>query len=349
MALLFMDGFDHYGHGVRIDPLKWGTQVGSGIMQAVATGAPVRTGTGSLSGYYANDKVITYPLPASGGFVIGLAIRFTVAPGGSGGIDFLEVREGTTIHMVLSITPAAVLQVKRGTTVLATGTQTLPQSSWNYVEFKGVIHATTGSYEVRLDGVSDVALTASGIPTRNGGATGQWDRIGVGVPVDSSFSSNADDVYVCDLSGSAPQNDFLGPVKITTLMAVPGNGSNVGFTPSTGTDHGALVDEIPGNTTDFNSGNAVGLKDTYNIANLTVTGDILGIQTCMYTAKSDAGTRQVCAVVRTGGTDYDGGNKPLLTTFSYATQIFQQKPGVTPADWTVADVNALEAGLKITL
>lgn len=348
MALLFMDGFDHYGSGGSnssvADSGKWG-QLNGSIATIYALGGPPRTGTGKLALYYINDELITKPLPASGGFVIGMAIRFEATPSGS---DIIHIKEGTVNHLGVAITAGGVLQVKGGSTVLATGTTVLVQNSWYYVEFKGIIHDTTGSYELRIDGVTEVALTNVGpLDTRSsGGTTGQWDRIGV-LSIVPSWSSFIDDLYVCDMSGTI-RNDFLGPIKIELLMPQIGNGSNVGLTPSTGTDHGALVDEIPANTTDYNSSATIGTKDTYNLPSVTLSGGILGVQVNLWAAKSDVGGRKVCSVVRTGGVDYDGADLSLLTSFQYVTQVRPQNPG-TSADWTVADITALEVGMKVTV
>jgi hypothetical protein len=159
---------------------------------------------------------------------------------------------------------------------------------------------------VRIDGVTEVALTASGVDTRNAG-TGLWDRVGLGCNSGSTTFTYYDDFYVCDTSGSAPRNTFLGPVtKVETLYPQTDGvaaGSNAGLTPSTGTDHGALVDETPPNQTDYNSSATVGAKDTYNYPSMALTGVILGIQTNLYCQKSDGralGLRRPAV----GSTDY---------------------------------------------
>jgi hypothetical protein len=293
-----------------------------------------------------NYAITGKALPASGGVVVGFALQQAAASANT--TDLLQVREGATVHLALAITTGQLLVVKRGATILATGTTLLPLSSWTYIELKATIHDTTGSYEVRINGVSEAALTASGIDTRNVGATGQWDQIRLAALANAN--SYIDDLYVCDQSGSAPRNTFLGPVKVETIYPqtdAVAAGSNAGLTPSTGTDHGALVDETTPNTTDYNSSPTVGLKDTYNYPSLTLTGTILGMQTNLYVAKSDAVARQVCAVVRAGSVDYDGANVSPLTTFSYFSEVRAQNPN-TAADWTSSDIASLQAGMKVT-
>jgi hypothetical protein len=345
MALLFFDGFDHYGDGAGVGSLstglaKWGASTG-GSAPAV-TNSLARTGTCSLRSAGAAD-VNTKPLPASGGAVVGMAFRQSVIQA----TDIFQVKEGaSTVHMAVAITASGTLQVKRGSTVLATGTKVIAVNSWYYLELLTVIHDTTGSYELRVDGLME--LSATGTDTRNAGTTGQWDRI----QVMGTFSTlqYLDDLYVCDTSGSAPTNTFLGPVKIETLFPqtdAVSAGSNAGLTPSTGTDHGALVDEPVPNTTDYNSSPTVGLKDTYQYPAMTLTGVILGIQTNLFCQKSDATARTVCAVVRSGGTDYDGASVSPLTTWGYLSEVRALNPA-TSAPWTTTEIAALEAGMKVT-
>jgi hypothetical protein len=350
MALLFMDGFDHYTSYLYLSG-KWFSASTGGNSSQIQTTA--RTGPRSAATYYAGvaDDLRTPPLPVSGnGFVVGMAVNPTIAATGPN--EFIRIREGVSIqHMSCVFTTGNVLQVKTGATVLATGVVPLPVNAWSYVEFKGVIDSVNGSYEVRVDGLTVPLLTNAGpVATRNGG-TGQWDRVGV-LSVVEQWNGYFDDVYVCDHSGAAPKNTFLGPVKIETIYpqtdAIGGVGANVGLSPSTGTDRGALVDETPANTTDYNSGATVGLKDTYNFPTPTISGTILGIQMNLYVAKSDAAARQVCPVVRVDGADVDGANVAPTTTFMIYPQLWPQKPGGTPTEWTLADLTAIQAGMKVT-
>jgi hypothetical protein len=338
MALLFYDGFDHYtADGATAG--KYG--VGGG--GPIASGA--RTGVGSFRCLSTSSECTTKALTTSGGFIVGIAIYPGAASGGT--TDLFQIREGaSTIHLALQLNSSMQLVVKRNTTVLATGTTVIPLNAYTYVEFKGTIHDTTGSYEVCIDTVSEAALTATNVDTRNGGA-GTWDRVRICAWAGNSFM---DDFYVCDTSGSSPTNTFLGAVKVETLWPqtdAVSAGSNAGLTPSTGTDHGALVDETVGNTTDYNSSPTVGAKDTYQFPSQSIAGTVLGVQTNLFVAKSDAVARQVCAVVRAGGTDYDGASVSPTTTFLYYSEIRTLNPN-TGVAWTTSDIASMQAGMKVT-
>jgi hypothetical protein len=330
MALLFFDGFDSSGATALVTKYSSSSAVNTDSTNQ-------RTGNYCVWFTSASSFLVTKTLPASGGAIVGVAVRLPSYAAD----DILQIREGSTTHMTVALDTAGKLSVKRGTTTLATGTTVLTLSNWYYIELKTVIHDTTGSYELRIDTVTELSDAVE--DTRNGGTTGQWDNIVINC---AAVGTLVDDFYVCDTSGST-NNDFLGPVKVETLLPQTGNGTNTGLTPSTGTDHGALVDESPANTSDYNSSATVGVKDTYHYPSLSLTGAVLGIQTNLYVAKSDTAARTVCAVVRSGGTDYDGANVSPGTTFGYFSEVRATNPA-TGLAWTTADVNGMEAGMKVT-
>jgi hypothetical protein len=340
MSLLFIEGFDHYGttgpHTVGYQG-KWVSGSTSGVSN------PGRTGPGCLR--FSVDTIVSKPLAVVGnGGVIGVAIYLTSYQG----YDVCAFRENTITHMSIRIEGDGRFSVWRGSTQLAVSTKLLAQNSWYYLEFKAVIDDVTGSYEVRVDGVPEATLTTPGpVDTRNGG-TGQWDRIAL-----SYYTGFMDDIYVVDLNGAPPRNNFLGPCKVETLFPqtdAVAVGTHQGLTPVGTADHGNNVDEQNPSTADYNYSATVGVKDTYNFPSLSLSGTIYGIQTNLLVSKSDSANRQVCAVVRTAGIDADGANVSPLTTYSYMSEIRQLDPNAgSPIEWTSGAVAGMEAGMKITI
>jgi len=336
MALLFMDSFDHYGTGGDPAALgKWAT-----ITVGSVNNTNSRTGTFSLRFSASSGEITSKPLTVSGGFVVGVAIYNTTSFNTNN--DIIQIQEGSTVQLAVSITNTGLLQVKRSTTVLQTGTKVLNINSWYYIEFKGTIHDSTGSYELRIDGVTE--LSATGVDTLSSGTN--WNCVSFGAL--SGNLSYIDDVYICDTSGAAPRNTFLGLIKIECLLPqtdAVSAGTDRGFTPSTGTDHGALVDEVPPNTTDYNFSSIVS-KESYQFPAMTLSGTVLGLQTNLFVSKSDSSPRVVCATIRMPITDYDGASVNPTTSFTYLTEIRPVNP-FTSGEWTVADVNSAQAGMKV--
>ena len=343
MALLFIDVFDHSTGSVATHLQKYTSA--SVTTPAIVT-SPVRTGAGalSLSGGGSISKG-GYAIPSGTATIVGVALRFTAAPSADVGLFFVQDTPGGLNHLQLILTPARLLKLVTGGTTLATGATVLAVDTWYYLEFKATIHPTAGAYELRLDSVTQ--FQGASVNTSAGGAS-LVTALVIGAP--PTVTWYLDDLYLADGTGPAPQNTFLGPVRVETLLpqtdAVQA-GSNAGLTPSQGTDHGALVDEVPPNTTDYNSSATVGAKDTYNYPPMSLHGAILGVQTNLYVQKSDAAARTVCAVVRSGGTDFDGANVAPLTTFRYFSEVRGLNPA-TGAAWSENAIATLEAGMKVT-
>lgn len=341
MALLFYDGFDSSAT-LATAISRYGATAGS---QSLITG---RTNNGIRID---NSGSLTTPAFTAGDTTCIVGVAFRV-PAIFTNRNVIQIQEGSTLHIAVTLDTSGHLLVLRNATTLATSSTTLTLNTWYYVEIKATIHDSTGSYEVHVDESVFGGLSASGVDTRNGG-TGQWDRVSI-IGATGTTDHDFDDFYVCDGSGSA-NNDFLGDSKVQTLLPqtdATAAGSNADFTPSTGSDHGALVDEAsPNGDTDYNSSSNAGDIDTYNYPSMSLTGTIRGVQVVPYAEKTDAGARTVSVVARVGGTDYVHSTAFALTTsykhYAGPAQIFEENPNSSSA-WLAADVNGAEFGLEVT-
>jgi hypothetical protein len=156
-----------------------------------------------------------------------------------------------------------------------------------------------------------------------------------------------DDLYVCDGTGSAPANDFLGDCRVEAIFP-SGNGNSSVLVGSDGnsTDNYLLVDEAAPNTTDYVESSTVTDKDTYAYGNLAATtGTVFGVQPVPFAAKTDAGTRSIVSVARVSATEVDSAAKTLSTTYTYYPDVREAKPG--GGAWAIGDVNGAEFGVKI--
>lgn len=346
MALRWADGFDHYAIG-DIERM-WSTYVGTGTgsINAGRTGNALRFNDGSSNGGIRKMNLVT----SGSTCIFGMAYRISQV--NSQGCGIFQGMTGSTNQWTLQKDgTSALISLRQGSlngTVINTSAYTVPTNTWIYVEIKIVLATTAvGSYEVRVNGSS--IMSATGVITSASGTTWNGLSILVTPSAAASCSHDGDDAYFCDASGS-DNNDFLGDIKIETLFPstdAVSAGSNAGLTPSTGTDHGALVDETAPNTTDYNGSSTVGVKDTYNYPSLATTvGTVLGVMVCPFLAKSDAGARTMNPVVRVGGTDYDGVVVyPSYGSYKYFPEIFERDP--TSTLWTISSVNSAEFGEKI--
>ncbi len=216
---------------------------------------------------------------------------------------------------------------------------------WYYVEFKATIApGTSGSFELRVN--STTALTQSSVNTANA-ATTQADRVRFLCTGSASNGISLDDIYVCDNQG-AIRNDFLGDVVIEGLSPTA-EGATIQWTPLTGTDNSAMVDDTDGPDGDdsYVSTAANGITDTHVFEDLGfITGNVLGVMVAYNARILSSGSRTLKAIARTGGTDFEGANNVLGSTgYVELNHIFEQNPNTT-ADWTVSDINGAEFGYK---
>ena len=253
--------------------------------------------------------------------------------------NFQDTGGSTTIARV-GTNSAGRLQVTNSAgTVIATGTTVLAQNAWYFIEMKLIV-GTSGTCEVHLNGVPGEIL-----PTVGNFGTTNIGRFALTFNT-SGANPNWDDLYVQDLTGSAPNNDFLGDVVIETLFP-NGDGTHQAWTPSAAGSHYTKVNEAtPDGDTTYVSDISPGDIDTYTVGSLaTLSGTVYGVATNLYARKDDAATRQIAPVIREAGTDHVGTTTPGLTTsYLYYRQLYPLDPA--GAAWTIASVNGSEYGVK---
>ena len=334
MALRFLDSFDHY---VTADlPEKW--QLVSAPTISAGTG---RRSTASLRITSSGNGIVkvfgTQPT-----WIVGCAFRFSVLPGGPSRL--MNLWDGATLQDELRLNSSGTLSVTRNGTVLGTSTLMLTPTVYYYLEWRVTIHDTTGSYDVRVNGVS--WLSATNVDTKNTATVGA-DSVELGVRDNGLGNTDYDDLYICDGTGTT-NNTLLGDCRVDCLLPT-GDGSNSAWTVSTGTTHSTLVDEpAPNDNTDYVSTATTSARDSYAMGDLpAMTAPVIyGLQQSSSLAKDDAGTRQVKHLLKSGATTVTGGTThTLASSFTYYRDIWEQDPN-TAAAWTTAAVNALEAGVE---
>jgi hypothetical protein len=314
MAVVLMEGFDHLNQ------------------QYTAKGWSVNNFTGAAGRYGGrcvdsqNSVVMSKVLPSSyTTLFVGFATKIAALPGD---MDIFLTRNGSTNVVRIQCFNNGLNRVFRllnaAGTVLATGTTPIVATVWNYLELKVVVSA---SAECSASSVNTGALAI--------------DNVGMnGI---NGVTWSYDDLYVVDTSGSSPTNTWLGDVKIETLFPT-GNGNSTAWTGAFGD-----WDDTTSHDTDttYVSSSTPGDKETSTLGDLTVTaGTVFAVQTNLVARKDDAGSRTIAPVLRIGGTDYDGTTSPGLTaTYTDYTQLHDRLDPAGNA-WSVATVNAMEAGVK---
>lgn len=223
----------------------------------------------------------------------------------------------------------------------------LSRDTWHYIELYLKVAAGGpggGEATLRIDG--DIVIEVEEIDTRPGGAA-TVDRF-IAVYGSSGYGLVIDDLTINDNSG-AFQNSYPNGIR-WLRMNVDGDGNYTDWTPSTGTDHYALVDEIPPSDAEYNSTVLAGDRDSYTLestgsAGLPVGVTIEMVQQIIYVSEDVASANTVDTFIRLAGADDDDGlaHTLPLTMGRREGAVRYEKPG--GGAWGASDLDSLEIGI----
>lgn len=261
------------------------------------------------------------------------------------GTNLIEVRRGTTSGSIIT-------QAVTGLTASYVGT--VASSLWNHIELKITLHDTLGVVQVWLNGTLIISLVGDAtntVDTKNSGTKTVLDSYGFSITSGSGGNNFVDDVFL--LNGATDTPDITSPLGDRRVLTLYPNadGTNkaltgVGTVVGTGAGTYQNVDDgATPNDTDYNEG-ATGL-DTYGFQDATIvdsTAIVDGVMFVHRSAKSDVGTKYFKPTLRAAGTNYQLAGQGLAAAFAYYKSLYRRSPDAT--NWSVAKVNALEAGVE---
>jgi hypothetical protein len=325
----WIDGFDEYQAS---DLALRYTSVGS---VSINTASPV------VEGRYvgmSNNQRMNAVVPADPTYTIGCHIQ--PQGGGSANTDIFLLQESGTNHVTVKVNfTTGLITIQRDTTTVGTPTAVAPflPGVWRWFEVQVKVHDTTGTYEVRVDGVT--VMSASGLDTRNGGAVGTINtiRIGCGLSQESVFMDN---LYLA--SGSA---GFQGEGRCVTDVATA-DGGLTDFAASTG-NRWACVDEIPQNgDTDYISSSTSGHRSTFTMATFGLTGTIKALALSIFGRKDDAAARTLQAMLRRSGSNQDHADTWALSTSTAKYESIWNTDPFTASAWADSNIDSTEYGIE---
>ena len=343
MALIWLDGFDSYGNGgaapaptnIMAKHYTMGGEAVIDMITAGRTGNAVSLGEGST--WFRKDGLGNIDT-----IIFGFAIKFQWTSKASifGSNYFVGLKESTTVQSfrIWQSRGELGLYIAGATTSDVTTGLNLQPDTWYYIEAKVFSHASTGTVEVRLDGVTIFDL--SGLDTKAGsGFFDQFFMVGVSVN-----AKTIDDLYICDDTGSV-NNDFLGPTRIHTISP-DGDDTTNATTATPSANHFENVDEaVIDYDTSYNDG-TTGQRELYDYEAVAELSPIAAIQ-MHNVVKGAPGHFQ--HLIKSGTTENTSANVQASTgSYQYFFQIAEQDPDASAA-WTVTTVSAAKFGLDIIL
>ena len=359
MALLFMDGFDNYNTQTNLSQNGWAIlDNGNTPCSFVAGQYPTNTGLAInwISGY--NTGLIRGLGSNLSTVICGTSLNASTLDGNGSTVFFgLCDSDGTSNTIQIMLVANANLNnilVYRGNTssnlIGSTPAGSLICGIWQYVELQATISSSVGAITIRVNGITvlnlsnvntqvtanaycnSVMLNCAGVSgdlTPNGdGSCGAWD-----------------DFYICDTTGSAPTNTFLGDVRVTTLFPTA-DGSQDDFTPNGLTPNYLNVNTPnPNSLINYNSSNTPTDLDLFTVSTLN-NYTIFGTAMMTYSSKDDAGERSIANLIREGATDYQLPTSAVSSVGQYDYGLMAINP-ITSAAWTSADIANLQIGYTI--
>ncbi len=334
MTGIFRDGFDSYassGTGVSF-ATKWTSVNGTFSLT-----------TGRFSGRCitgGNTAMSALMDSAVGSLTFHGGVKFDLSDRSFGVVRF----KSTTTYMVGfraqadgSIAAFRETGLNAGTELGRSAAGVVNSSSWYSVTAEIVISDTVGRVTICIDGAQVLNLTS--VDTRNGSPT-TVDTIQIGDGVSNFF---VDDVYVIDVA-----TKLTAHPRIETLYP-NSDGATLNFTPSTGSDHFAVVDEAQASSSDYLSGSNVGDLDLLGLGNLSSSpASIEEVCIVGYLQKTDATARSMALGVKSGATTSDGSNFNLNSSGLRHERPLATDPN-TSAAWAAAAVDALQLQPKVTV
>ena len=218
---------------------------------------------------------------------------------------FMGLLSGSSAFQVsLRLNTSGHFEVLRGDTatgaVIATGTFPISPGSWYFVELGTYIDSSAGTVSLLINGIADI--NATGVNTQAlGGNTA--DTVLLGGPQSGGTHPKLGTAYICDDQGTS-ENTFLGDCRVIAQIPT-GDGAHADWTPLTGSDQFAMVNEIPPDgDASYVSSQTIGALDTFTFPALGITGTVIAVKACMDAEKDDVGARVIAPVIRQLGTDY---------------------------------------------
>ena len=362
MALLWMDGFDHYGTGStgRGNMLNGVyAELGAVPVNGNPSTAFPRTGTHSFTGDFGTDKSALRRVILKGAIsTIGMggAFYFTNLPVNNDNAVLMDLRSVANVvlfRLILQSTGVLkVQQVGGGAWSYETPLPIVVTEAFQHIEMKTTLDAVNGAVEVRWNGVTVINQSGLNLGSVACGQVNVLSRIISGLS--PSLTAYLDDYFAWDDSGTM-NNDFLGDRRVRTLY--PNANTAVADWTVTGAASGyeAIDETAPDFETTYISATPptgdplVPVVSEFELQDPPVDiGAIAAVQTYIMQRKTEAGDCNTQSSLISGVDVSAGTDRPITEEYTYWMDVFELDPA-TGTPWTEASLTAAKLRIARTL
>jgi hypothetical protein len=343
MSLLDFDGFDWAASAGHLDGEY--TRAGTISIQAGrGSGNCVRIGNPTNGCYLERLLDTTYTT-----LVRRFAVRFTHANSSFTEHPLLTlVSSGGAQVINIAKSSGGVLIARRGApvsgTLIATGNQTINTAGgWTHIKLRIFIDASTGFIEAWVNGTLDTAISLTGLNTGST-AAGRWRlhdcpvNHAINVPADFDDSLTDDD---------DPSN--LKGDRSVIVASVGQDEAQMDWSPSTGTDVYAVLDDVPANDdTDYATADTNAQRSEFGLNALGLSSATIEAAMGVAVARQEsAGAHGIIVGLGANGTITDSAKKSLMTTYTGRFgDVLEENPDTT-AGWQASDFDSFNAQMAI--
>jgi hypothetical protein len=341
MAMIFIDGFDHYG---VIGNMTEGVYAEVSPTSGLAT-TIVRTGTHALSFGAASRvrRVLGGPKTTVG---MGAAYYLDALPTSNDNQRIFEFRDtGNASQVTIGVQSTGTISVKRGgvggVEIGLTESPAITAEAYQHVEAMVFFSNTVGTVEVRVNGVTVLSLT--GVDTVATSNVECSQVVFSGGQGGGAQGGRMDDVFCYDDTGSF-NNTFIGDRRVLTLFP-DADTVQADWTPvGSGTGFGAIDEANPdGDTTYISAGipDSNGVVSEFGMENLPAgVSAISGVVLVNMSRKTEAGIANVQMSIISGASETAGTDQPMTEIYTYRQDVFEIDPA-SAAPFTPSEVDAL--------
>lgn len=356
MALLWMDGFDHYGAGVN-GRLAMLDGVWADIPSTNTTPETVNPRTGAYSCRFNGSSNHTSPglrrvLGVERSTVgVGGVFYFTALPtanaygGGNSGSVLYSLRDSANNHLVaISLSTTGQILAHSGMasgTLYGTSAAVITAGAYQHIEARFFVHASTGTIEVRVNGVTVLSLTGLVISSSLVGQVALNPRSG------SASLCYLDDIFVWDDQGTE-NNDFLGDRRVRTQF-INGNTASAAWTAvGAATGYECIDEAAPDDeTTYIEATGGTTPTSEFEFEDLPAVGAIAAIQTYVRARKTNAGVGNLQTSLVSGASVDAGTDRTITEVYTYYMDVSELDPA-TGVPWTQSAVNSAKLRIART-
>lgn len=345
MAGVFLDNFGWYTKSQLLR--YWSTKTENGT---ILIGPYGRSGGPGLrfqgdSNLDRADDVTKSSLSTSGAVVV-LQEDFRISAYPTVNNIIFGFKDGGSFQCTVVINTDGTLSLYRSDTtgtLLGTSTYVVPTNTHIHIGVRVLID-NSGTYRIHVyedgDTAARVVLSGSGDTQQTGAA--QWNGLHLGAGNDLGTTDHSN-LVVMDGSGSY-NNDLLGPADVWTRLP-NGAGDHSDFTPSTGSDHVAVVNDASADD-DIAYLQADTGDETLEFEDAPFPDRAVFLSELIHVARaSGSGSVNVARVARQDVTDTVSTPDTLTSDYAAYFTMYDTAPDSTP--WTAAIWNAMQWGAEV--